>query len=231
MKRFITATRAIILILTLSLYSCTSAFFERGTLSAEVMLSDGRIYHAARISTLFQYINPGSGTDDSTDVIEPLIPCVNAAFIRGLTCWVGDDSDSGIIWYAQMRSYIDTTTHKSARHNIIARFNTVNGATDTFLQDWQYSIEQLLLYGGDIYFLSKNADGLRDVWVMSQSGGTPTLYVQNDGVDIAILGMENGVLYLQNKEGGVFRADKNSGKVTLTQLIDCDFNVGIYIWN
>ena len=254
MKHFKSVFVSALLCVALAFSSCAGVkTVTAGALSAENILSGSRLFHAARISSLFQYIDLDSiGESAPGEAVEPLIPCSKAgcahdcdscpAYIRGMTCWVAQKGADGgdLLWYAQLRSYIDTETHEAARHNVIARLNAETGATDTLLQDWEFVIDQLLLYDGYVYFLSGNADGLRDVWVMPESGGTPMLYVQNDGVDIVMLGMEDGVLFLQNEDGGIFRAasggdadasgDAEGDKVTLTQLVVCEYNLGIYLY-
>lgn len=199
-----------------------------------------RVYHAARISDTFQYID-FDGTSD-TATVKPVVPCYVQgcehtddscpAFIRGLTCWVPQSGKRGdLLWYAQMRSYIDPETHKGARHNVIAKLDVSTGLTATLLQDWQYVIEQLLLYKGDIYFLSKNADGLRDVWVMPQSGGTPRMYIKNDGKDILMLGMEDGVMFILSEDGSVFRADPDGDRVTVKRIVTSEVSTGIFVYD
>jgi hypothetical protein len=235
--RLFLAAAAVFAVLMLS--SC-AAGKERGILSAETALLGSRVYHAARISDTFQYIDLDKVSSDQ-QTAEPAIPCYTQgcthdddscpAYIRGLTSWVAQSGKGGdMLWYAQMRSYIDPETHKGTRHNVISRLDVSSGLTATLLQDWQYVLEQLMLYKGDIYFLSKNAEGLRDIWVMPQSGGIPKLYIKNDGKDMLMLGMEDGVMFVLSEDGGVFRADSGGGTVTVKRIITSEAATGIFVY-
>jgi len=212
---------------------------ERGVLSAENAIVGGRLYHAARISDTFQYIDINVDYKSVLTIV-PKVACAIKgcshsddscpAYIRGLTCWAPDPgAHSHSLWYAQMRTYFDAEQKKGVRHNVIACLAVLTGETETVLQDWQYPIDQLLLYGDDIYFLSKNQDGLHDIWVIPRSGGTPELYVAGDG--IVMVGMENGALYFMSEDSGVYRAERGSDGVKTTLIFSCDTPTGIFVYD
>lgn len=244
MRRLISLLLAVIAAaaILLGAVSCSPAkTVSRGVLSAETAVVGSRLYNASKLSDTFQYID--TFADYKTEqTIEPKIPCTLPActhsddscpaYIRGLTCWVAEPGTPGdLLWYAQMRTYFDPQLKKGVRHNVIACYKVSSGETVTVLQDWQNVIEQLLLYGDDIYFLSKNALGLHDVWVMPKSGGTPELYVASDDADILMVGMEDGTLFYMSEDGGVFRADKDGDAVMKSKILTCDIATGIFVYD
>ncbi|HPT84952.1 MAG TPA: hypothetical protein PK778_03035 [Bacillota bacterium] len=220
--------------------SCAPGEPKWGVLSAENALVGSRLYHAARVSDTFQYIDLGD-VPGGQQTIEPKVACTVKgcahsddscpAYIRGLTCWARDPKPgSHKLWYAQMRTYFDAELKKGVRHTVIACLKPQSGETATVLWDWKYAIDQLLLYGEEIYFLSKNEEGTHDIWVMPQSGGEPKLFVQAHGADIIMLGMEDGVLYYMSEDGGVFRAPRNSGAAQPERILTCEMPTGIFVY-